>query len=240
MVPRVAAVVAEARASGLCRAVWLFGSFAWDAPREGCDLDLLVDGDAEAVAARVRRACGREVHAIALAEAPDSLRARARTREPHVNAAESRRLWARAEIERDWGAAEARLADVKSVDGGAGPAEAALVALSLDHAYQAFESLLSRFERALGLPERAGGSWDRARLADAAVPAPGLRPALFPPDAEAGWDALLGSRHCLRHAYSVPLDAGKLGANVARLERAVLAAAPRVRASLDALGPAGD
>ncbi len=65
------------------------------------------------------------------------------------------------------------------------------MALSLDHAYQAFEAILVRLERVAGLPERAGASWHSAVLADAALAIPGLRPPIFPAEAHADWDALL-------------------------------------------------
>lgn len=75
----------------------------------------------------------------------------------------------RAEVERDWEMAVAQLALARTVEPGAGAPEAALVALSLDHAYQAFENVLVRLERALGLPSRTGSDWHRSLLADAAL-----------------------------------------------------------------------
>src|SRR2546423_105217 len=76
VVPRVAEAGSGARARGLCDRAWLFGSFAWGAPGERSDVDLLVDGDADGVAALVDRACGRMVLALRLEEAPESLRVR--------------------------------------------------------------------------------------------------------------------------------------------------------------------
>ena len=64
------------RGAGHCGRVWLFGSFAWGRPGERSDIDLLVEGDDGEVAWEVSRACHREVHAIALQRAPDSLRER--------------------------------------------------------------------------------------------------------------------------------------------------------------------
>ena len=81
-----------------------------------------------------------------------------------------------------------------------------MVALSLDHAYQAFETILLRLERAAGLPERTVRSWHTALLADAAIAVSGLRPAVFPPDSLRDWDAVLRFRHFLRHAYVITLD----------------------------------
>lgn len=58
------------------------------------------------------------------------------------------------------------------------------MALSLDHAYQALETILVRIERALGLPERSGPGWHALLLADTALVIPGLRsaPAVFGAD----------------------------------------------------------
>jgi hypothetical protein len=116
------------------------------------------------------------------------------------------------EISRDWAAVEAHLQRAQSVDPKAGDPEAALVALSLDHAYQGFETLMVRIERVLGLPERTG--------ADAVT---------------ADWEELLRFRHFLRHAYTVGLDAERLQRNRARLTAAVSATAPSIRALIDAL-----
>jgi len=49
-----------------------------------------------------------------------------------------------AECRRDWGLVKTHLSRVRAADLGRGDAEAALVALSLDHAYQAFETILAR------------------------------------------------------------------------------------------------
>ncbi len=57
------------------------------------------------------------------------------------------------ELERDWKHVNTNLTRGCSVEPATSPAAAALVALSLDHAYQAFETFLVRVERALGLPE---------------------------------------------------------------------------------------
>jgi hypothetical protein len=139
------------------------------------------------------------------------------------------------EIERDWAQVRAHLAKAESVDASAGEPQAALVALSLDHAYQAFETLLVRLERALGLPERSGSAWHAQILHESGDPVPGLRPAVFPPTVASEWDALLRFRHFLRHAYAVGLAAAKLRANVERLARAVAATEPGVAALIAAL-----
>jgi ribonuclease HepT-like protein len=148
---------------------------------------------------------------------------------------DARVLLLRAEVERDWTMVRAHLDRARSVDAAAGAPQAALVALSLDHAYQAFETMLLRIERALGLPERTGSDWHRDLLAHAATALAGLRPAVIPADAEVDWDELRRFRHFLRHAYTVDLDVEKLSRNVERLARAEAATDVHIRALLDAL-----
>lgn len=140
-----------------------------------------------------------------------------------------------AECRRDWRAVETHCTKALSVDPANGDAQAALVALSIDHAYQAFETLLVRFERALGLPERAGASWHAALLADAALPLKAVRPALIPPEALADWDALLRFRHFLRHAYVVELDPALLRASRETLRRVVAATADSIGQAIGTL-----
>jgi len=141
----------------------------------------------------------------------------------------------RAEIERDWRRVEIFLQRATSVDPASGLPEASLVALSLDHAYQAFEEILLRIERAVGLPERQGADWHRALLADAVLSLPDIRPPLVPEPAERSWDELRRFRHFLRHAYAVDLDPVRLGANVAHPRKAVAATEPSIRALSQAL-----
>lgn len=152
-----------------------------------------------------------------------------------MSPAEARTALVLAECRRDWEALTTHVGRARSVEPSQGAAEAALVALSLDHAYQAFETILVRLERSAGLPERPGASWHTALLADAAMAIPGLRPALFPPEAHADWDALLRFRHFLRHAYVVDLDPGKLALNRERLDRAVALTQPWLAGVLSAL-----
>jgi len=140
-----------------------------------------------------------------------------------VSPADARAALAVAECRRDWETLKTHLARARGADPAEGSAPAALVALSLDHAYQAFEAILVRLERAAGLPERIGTSWHAVLLADAAVAIPGLRPPIFPAEAHAEWDALLRFRHFLRHAYVVDLDPAKLTVIRDRLDRAVAA-----------------
>ncbi len=140
-----------------------------------------------------------------------------------MSPAEARAALAVAECRRDWETLKAHLARARAADPPQGAAPSALVALSLDHAYQALEAILVRLERAAGLPERTGESWHTALLADAAVAIPGLRPPIFPAEALADWDALLRFRHFLRHAYVIDLDPDRLAVNRDRLGRAVAA-----------------
>jgi predicted nucleotidyltransferase len=80
LLPLLEREVALARAAGVCKRVWLFGSFAWGAPEPRSDIDLLVEGDDSALARRVEKALGREVHALGLQEAPAELVERALAR----------------------------------------------------------------------------------------------------------------------------------------------------------------
>lgn len=148
---------------------------------------------------------------------------------------DARTLGFAADAERDWGQVEANLAKALAHDPSAGGPECAWVALALDHAYEAFETMLVRVERALALPERHGPSWHRAVLEEACRPIAGLRPALVPTARLDDWTALLGFRHFLRHAYAAELEAPRLLALRARLERATAATAPCVAAALAAL-----
>ena len=156
-----------------------------------------------------------------------------------MSPADARAAMLLAECRRDWDAVTTHAERARAADPAAGPAEAALVALSLDHAYQAFETILARVERALGLPDRSGSAWHAALLADAALPVPDLRPPLVPREALSHWDALLRFRHFLRHAYVIDLDPEKLAANRDRLARAVAETGPFLATVLDALGSAG-
>jgi hypothetical protein len=152
-----------------------------------------------------------------------------------VSPADVRLAALHAEVERDWRQVERHCQISSSVDPGRGAPEAALVALALDHAYQAFEQLLLRLEAALGLPERSGQHWHRRLLADATLVLPGVRPAVIPTSVERDWEELLGFRHFLRHAYAVELDAERLRSNAQRLQRAVAGTAPTMSTLLATL-----
>ncbi len=140
-----------------------------------------------------------------------------------MSPADARAAVAVAECRRDWATLKTHLSRARAADPFQGEAPSALVALSLDHAYQAFESILVRLERAAGLPERTGANWHTSILADAAMAISGLRPPIFPAEVHEDWDALLRFRHFLRHAYVVNLDPGRLAGNRDRLEQAVAA-----------------
>jgi hypothetical protein len=144
----------------------------------------------------------------------------------------------RADVERDWQQVQRHLQTCIAANPCQGAAEAALVALALDHAYQAFEQILVRVEQALRLPERRGPIWHRRLLADAAEPLLEVRPAIIPKAVERDWEELLGFRHFLRHAYAVELDPERLSDNVAHLKTAVSATDPCMLKLLAALHPA--
>jgi hypothetical protein len=154
-----------------------------------------------------------------------------------MSPADARAALLLAECRRDWEAVHIHLTRARGANPADGPAQAALVALSLDHAYQAFETILLRIERSLGLPARAGSGWHATLLTNAALVIPGLRPPVFPAEATADWDALLRFRHFLRHPYVIDLEADKLAINAGRLERAVSLTDDWLTAVLAALVP---
>lgn len=77
--PLVREAVKRLRSAGRCDRVWLFGSYAWGAPTEASDLDLLVEtaDDPFALAAEIGVATRRMVHVIPYEAAPPSLIERA-------------------------------------------------------------------------------------------------------------------------------------------------------------------
>jgi hypothetical protein len=139
------------------------------------------------------------------------------------------------ELERDWAEVERHCDRARTADPNSTEHAAAFVALELDHAYQAFESFLARWERGLGLPARSGATWHRSILEDSANPIDGLRPAAVPSTALPDWLMVMTFRHFLRHAYSAELDASRLIATREALERAVAATAPTIRAVIASL-----
>lgn len=152
-----------------------------------------------------------------------------------MSPADARVVQMLAELRRDWAQVVEHRRRAFSCEPSQGAPYAALVALSLDHAYQAFETMLLRLERALGLEPRTGAHWHAALLTDSALPLPGLRPAVFSRAAEPDWFALLRFRHFLRHAYAVELDPTVLAANRDHLDRAIRATEPHVEGLFTAL-----
>lgn len=152
-----------------------------------------------------------------------------------MSPADARTLVLAAEIERDLAQVERHAERSQRVSPEGGDPEAAYVALALDHAYQAFESLLVRVERSLGLPRREGAEWHREILREAALPIAGLRPAIIPEAAEQAWGELLGFRQFLRQAYSYDLDAQRLLVLRQHLHDAVAATVPRVTQFVEGL-----
>jgi hypothetical protein len=145
-----------------------------------------------------------------------------------------------AEVRRDWKQVARQLSIATATDLDAGLAAHALVALSLDHAYQAFETILLRLERGLGLPERQGAQWHAELLDAATMPLVGVRPVLVEHAAAAHWRQLMAFRHFLRHAYAVDLDPAKLAANLEALQAAVRATDAPLTSVLGTLeAPAG-
>lgn len=79
VLPAISRGLERARAKGLCRAAWIFGSYAWGEPTGRSDVDILVEGcpDTALLAAVVGRETGTDVHVVDTRDAPDSLRERA-------------------------------------------------------------------------------------------------------------------------------------------------------------------
>lgn len=139
------------------------------------------------------------------------------------------------DLVRDWTAVKSHREGAQSEDPWQSRATAAFVAMSLDHAYQAFETILVRIERSLGVAERRGSEWHQELLLAAAEPLSGQRLAIYPKSAREDWTAVLKFRHFFRHAYTVQLDPTLLLANVARLSQAVDATEPLLLALVNSL-----
>jgi len=140
-----------------------------------------------------------------------------------------------AELRRDWAQVEARLQEASAYDPGTGKPFASHVALMLAHAYEAFETLLVRVERALGLPPRSGERWHTDILEAAALDLPDVRPACIPSAALPDWHAVRRFRHFLRHAYAVDLDPSELTRARTHLTTAVRTTSGTVARLVDAL-----
>ncbi len=152
-----------------------------------------------------------------------------------MSPSDARVVLLRAEVRRDWSAVLDHRARADSVDPGDSEPNAAFVAMALHHAYQAFETLLLRLERSLGLPGRDGERWHERILEDACLDLPDLRPAIIDPSAVRAWHELRRFRHFLRHAYTAQLDPSKLCAVRDHLATATAQTAPRIAALEEAL-----
>ncbi len=116
-----------------------------------------------------------------------------------------------AEIRADRGALDARTQEVRSFAESAASAErASALALALDRAYTALESILERIARTLEGDIPVGPDWHRALLHNASLDIPGVRPPLLRAPTIAAADHLRRFRHFLRHAYAADLDAQRL------------------------------
>lgn len=92
----------------------------------------------------------------------------------------------------------------------------ARAAVALHHAYGAIEAALTRIAKVLDT-EPAGGNWHRSLLETMAMEVPGIRPAILTAANLPALRDMLAFRHFFRHAYSVPLDPGRLCALRARV-----------------------
>jgi hypothetical protein len=137
-----------------------------------------------------------------------------------------------AEIARDWAAVVEHAARAERAAPSANESDAAFVALSLHHAYEAFESILLRTERTLGLPDRSGTDWHAKLLDDATLEIAGARPAIVPGEAKQHWLYVLRFRHFLRRAYVITLDPAQLVGVRVRLHIAVKATRSAIEAFL--------
>lgn len=138
-----------------------------------------------------------------------------------MSPADASRTLLAAELRRDWDFIDKHVSRAHSVAAADSQPAAALVALSLDHAYQAFETMLVRIERALGLPARTGADWHAHLLDDAALNLAALRAEVIPASSLPDWHKLRRFRHFLRHAYAVELDAEELTRTATALQRAI-------------------
>ena len=89
---------------------------------------------------------------------------------------------------------------------------------------------LGRIAKVFGT-EPADQNWHRSLLETMAMEVPGIRPPILSRDALPALRDLLSFRHFFRHAYTVPLDAGRLVA----LRQKALAVRPVVTADFERL-----
>lgn len=109
-------------------------------------------------------------------------------------------------------------------------ADLAYVALALQHAYSAIESILERVVRHLDGALPTGTDSHRALLARAARTIEGVRPAILSVAALSVTRDLLRFRHFLRHDYGAELEPAQL----ARIQDVVVAGRPTLDGDLDA------
>jgi hypothetical protein len=120
-----------------------------------------------------------------------------------------------AEIRADRSALDARTQEVRrfshpTAESTASVERVGALALALDRAYTALESILERIVRTLEGDIPVGPDWHRALLHNASLDIPGVRPPLLRPTTIAAADHLRRFRHLLRHAYAAELDADRL------------------------------
>jgi hypothetical protein len=96
------------------------------------------------------------------------------------------------------------------------PERPGALALALDRAYTALESVLDRIARTLEGGPPVGEDWHRALLANATLEIEDVRPRILGPHAFAAADDLRRLRHFVRHAYAAPLDLDRLRAVASR------------------------
>lgn len=91
------------------------------------------------------------------------------------------------------------------------------VALSLQRAYTALESLLERLVRFFDGSVPSGPAWHRTLLQRAGLEIEAIRPALLAPETLVPLAELLRFRHFLHHDYDAEIDANKLNDMVAQV-----------------------
>jgi hypothetical protein len=86
----------------------------------------------------------------------------------------------------------------------------ACAATALHAWYTAPESILERIARQLDASVPVGDRWHQLLLSQSMAEVPAVRPAIISERLEPDLYELLGFRHFFRHAYAVPLNAGRL------------------------------
>ena len=115
----------------------------------------------------------------------------------------------RAEIAADRSAMALRMKELEAMGPltrQSGAPACALVAVSLHHAYGAFEAACERIARELDGGVPGGADWHQRLLDTMALEIPGVRPAVVSSPALSTLRRLLAFRHFFRHAYAVTWD----------------------------------